>query len=186
MTKQIVTTLLILLSYLLAPNPAAAVDTLNVTTPDPLTEKWRWTAFDKENGLKGKIYDIFEDKDGRIWIATGAGVQCYDGYTLTTYTEKDGLLRNRAHTISQDQKGAMWFGTWRGISKFDGANWLTYNQDSGLPEGGVRVLHHTRNGELWAGFATRFDSLGTQSGIARFDGVPCPPGMFPVLELGYG
>ena len=70
MTKHIFTTLLILLAHLLAPIPASAVDILDITTPDPLTEQWRWTTFDNENGLKGKIHDIFEDKDGRIWFAT--------------------------------------------------------------------------------------------------------------------
>ncbi len=30
--------------------PAYAVDTLQVSTPDPVTEAWRWTEFNTTNG----------------------------------------------------------------------------------------------------------------------------------------
>ena len=66
--------------------PAYAVDTLQVTTPDPILEDWRWTEFDGSSGLAGKVYDIYEDRDGNIWFATDEGVQRYDGLHWASYS----------------------------------------------------------------------------------------------------
>jgi hypothetical protein len=45
--------------------PTYAVDTLQVTTPDPMTEPWRWTTLDWGSGLVGGMRNICEDRDGR-------------------------------------------------------------------------------------------------------------------------
>ena len=55
--------------------PAYAVDTLQVTTPDPVTEAWRWTQFSHGSGLAGNVRDIYEDRDGNIWFATDKGLE---------------------------------------------------------------------------------------------------------------
>ena len=39
-------------------SPALAVDTLQVTSPDPILEPWRWTEFDGSSGLAGAVWDI--------------------------------------------------------------------------------------------------------------------------------
>ena len=88
--------------------PAYAVDTLQVTTPDPLLQDWRWTEFDRRSGLAGEINDIFEDRDGNIWFATRKGAQKYDGLRWTTYTAEDGLPYSRVHKISQTRDGTIW------------------------------------------------------------------------------
>ena len=89
--------------------PAYAVDTLTVTTPDPMTEAWRWTEFDRRSGIAGNIYDAFEDRDGNIWFATEHGAQKYDGLRWTTYTTEDGLPNAWVEAISETRDGAMWF-----------------------------------------------------------------------------
>ena len=71
---------------LAAASPAVAVDTLQVTSPDPVLESWRWTEFNKSSGLAGNVLDIYEDRDGNIWFATDQGAQRYDGQDWTTYT----------------------------------------------------------------------------------------------------
>ena len=80
-----------ILTSLSVSSPLLAVDTLTVTTPDPMTEAWRWTTFDHSSGLSGYIRDIYEDRDGNVWFATDQGVQRYDGYSWTNYTTADGL-----------------------------------------------------------------------------------------------
>ena len=81
--------------------PVYAVDTLQVTTPDPVLEQWRWTSFDRASGLAGGVRDIYEDRDGSIWFATVRGVHRYDGYRWTTYTTKDGLAHDHVRTVIQ-------------------------------------------------------------------------------------
>ena len=65
--------------------PLLAVDTLTVTSPEPLLEDWRWTTFDEQSGLAGRVEDFIEGPDGSIWLATSAGLQRYDGLTWETY-----------------------------------------------------------------------------------------------------
>jgi hypothetical protein len=68
--------------------PAYAVDTLQVTTPDPVLDDWRWTEFSTSNGLAGNINDMVEDLNGNIWFATDKDAQKYDGYKWTTYNQE--------------------------------------------------------------------------------------------------
>ena len=50
--------------------PASAIDTLQVTTPDPILVDWRWTTFDRSSGLAGLVDSIFEDRDRSIRFVT--------------------------------------------------------------------------------------------------------------------
>ncbi|OGG57270.1 MAG: hypothetical protein A3F84_12085, partial [Candidatus Handelsmanbacteria bacterium RIFCSPLOWO2_12_FULL_64_10] len=163
------------LHFALCASPASAVDTLRVTSPDPVLESWRWTAFDRGSGLAGPVRDIFEDRDGNIWFATDNGAQRYDGLRWTTYTTKDGLAHNQVRTVMQTRDGAIWFGTSDGgISRFDGKTWKTYTTADGLASNSMhwRGLLQARDGTLWAGCISPgglSDTTGTRGGISRFD-----------------
>ena len=76
-----------LLPFASATPPLLAVDTLTVSSPEPLFEDWRWTTFDEQSGVAGEVEDLIEDPDGSIWFATHAGLQRYDGLTWETYPD---------------------------------------------------------------------------------------------------
>ena len=72
--------------------------------------------------ISGKqIQDIYEDKKGRLWFATNAGLNRYNRLTkkFTHFTEKNGLLTNEIGDILEDDNGVLWLSTNKGISKFD-------------------------------------------------------------------
>jgi ligand-binding sensor domain-containing protein len=80
-----------------------------------------WTNHNTSNGLTNNfIYQVFEDKDANIWVATnGGGASKYSGFTWSNYTTVDGLSYNVVRAISQSPDGTMWFGTYgHGICKF--------------------------------------------------------------------
>ena len=52
-----------------AATPVLAVDTLQVSTPDPVLEAWRWTEFDRSSGLAGAVRDIFDHVTPQMSIA---------------------------------------------------------------------------------------------------------------------
>jgi ligand-binding sensor domain-containing protein len=172
--------------------PAYAVDTLQVTTPDPVLERWRWTTFDESSGLAGSLREIYEDRDGNVWFGTDAGVQRYDGLHWVTYTTEDGLANNLVLSILHARDGAMWFGTGGGVSRFESSSpsapgqslagssegtrqpnqgvWTTYTTKDGLAADRVFELVQTRDGSIWAGSWINNDDSGTKSGISQFDG----------------
>ena len=99
--------------------PAYAVDTFQVTTPDPVTEAWRWREFNQGNGLAGRVQSFYEDRLGNIWFATDGGAQRYDGRSWTTYTSEDGLASDVVVAVYETRDGAMWFATHvNGLTRF--------------------------------------------------------------------
>ncbi|MCF8373396.1 MAG: histidine kinase [Bacteroidales bacterium] len=71
--------------------------------------------FTKEDGLPGsEVYDLIQDLDGYIWMATSYGVCRYDGYEFRTFTTDDGLADNSTITLSLDKKGRIWASSYSG------------------------------------------------------------------------
>ena len=146
-----------------------AVETLQVTRPEPLLEPWRWREFELPGG--GGFQAMHEDAQGRIWFATSRGVHRYDGLQWVSYYKPDGLIDDHATAVTQTLDGTMWFGTERGISSFDGEDWHSYTRADGLAGDSVadgQALLARRDGSLWAGFWSAAE--GDSSGLSRFDG----------------
>ena len=68
--------------------------------------------FTQDNGLPtNNINEIFQDKTGYIWMATGEGICRYDGYTYKNYHATQGITDNNVRFIEQDRTGRVWFAT---------------------------------------------------------------------------
>jgi ligand-binding sensor domain-containing protein len=50
-----------------------------------------------------RVGNIYEDKSGNIWFATGGGASRYDGKSFRNFTTKDGLSNNDITTIIEDK-----------------------------------------------------------------------------------
>ena len=77
-----------------------------------------------EEGLSNNVvFDIHQDREGYIWIATNNGLNRYDGYSITTFfhSEKDStsISSNVVRAIIEDQEGRLWFGTKNGLNLFN-------------------------------------------------------------------
>lgn len=67
------------------------------------------TAFTINEGLPSNhVYDICEDKDGFLWIATNNGVSRFDGKNFLNYSTKDGLPSNDVLQIVKEKNGTIW------------------------------------------------------------------------------
>ncbi len=82
------------------------------------------------------ILQIYEDKEGRIWVGTmGGGLLCYNQETsngdvsFVNITMKDGLPNNTIKSIVEDEDGNLWLATNEGISKYNIANRGITNYD---------------------------------------------------------
>ena len=73
------------------------------------------THYSTQNGLPHDLtYELFQDKDGFIWIGTDDGVVKYDGQDFRTFNADDGLLSNYVIAINQMANGRIILGTWGG------------------------------------------------------------------------
>lgn len=115
------------------------------------------------------IYDILEDNDGDIWVASlGNGVFCYNPGTGKTvhYThnanDSTSLSSNSVSSILMASDGNLWFSTDRGgiccLNKSTG-KFKTYSLAQGLPDDSAYEIIEDNDGNLW---------FGTNNGLVKF------------------
>lgn len=74
-----------------------------------------------ENGLPtDEVRQVFQDKDGYIWIATNSGLCLYDGYQIRTFKSNlhtPGLLSNNTiNCVTDDNRHNLWIATYDGMN----------------------------------------------------------------------
>ncbi|WP_299522886.1 sensor histidine kinase [uncultured Lutibacter sp.] len=68
-----------------------------------------FTQFNSNNGLPSNtIYDINQDENGFIWLATDYGLSRFDGLSFKNYTIADGLPDNEILYFFKDSKQRIW------------------------------------------------------------------------------
>ena len=75
----------------------------NLTAQEPM----RYTT--KQGLPTNHIYDLVEDDNGIIWMATMGGVVKYNGENFKTFTIKDGLPNNDIWAVDVDYQGRVWY-----------------------------------------------------------------------------
>ena len=79
------------------------------------SQSYNFTNFTIDDGLaSNETYEILEDKNGYIWIATDHGISIYDGYDFRTLTVDDGLPNNTVFGFFEDRKGRVWVRSFSG------------------------------------------------------------------------
>jgi len=93
----------------------------------------------KPEGLPSNVvYDVFQDKQGFIWMAHSEGLSRYDGHGFVNYQSKESVSP-AGSTIQQDVKGRIWY------SSFDG--YLYYVENDTIKQLNCgRPLGYTRYG----------------------------------------
>lgn len=116
------------------------------------------------------IYDILEDSNGYIWVATlGNGVYKYnpanDSIRHYTYNPKDraSLNSNSVSNITETSLGDIWFATDRGgICRYNPEtdNFVSFSIQDGFPDDVAYKIIEDKNHLLW---------FGTNNGLVRFN-----------------
>ncbi len=73
---------------------------------------------------QGMIFDLLQDKEGFIWVATKNGLNRYDGYGFKVFTNDpynaNSLSSNTLIKLFEDSKDRLWVGTEdAGINVYD-------------------------------------------------------------------
>ena len=80
--------------------------------------------FTPDDGLSNShITKICQDSQGYIWIATENGLNKFNGYSFTAFSERPddstSLKGNYVYCILEDSHGNFWVGTTRGLFRYD-------------------------------------------------------------------
>ncbi|MCZ6640289.1 MAG: triple tyrosine motif-containing protein, partial [Gammaproteobacteria bacterium] len=118
------------------------------------------------------IFDVVQDHDGYMWIATrGGGLNKYDGYKFIHYEFEienpdwdlaDPLIGD----LFVDRSGVLWLATESGLKRYDpeSDSFSVYRPEPDNPQSlsglGVHRIYEDRAGALW---------ISTSNGLNRFD-----------------
>jgi ligand-binding sensor domain-containing protein/signal transduction histidine kinase len=147
------------------------------------------TTFTTTDGLaNNKVYVIFEDESGRLWIGTENGLSLYSNNAWFTFRTQQGLFDNVINHIEEDAFGRLWFSCNRGVywmekttllevaaGKRNRANHVVYGEGDGM------VTSETNGEHQPAGTK---DSMGriwfpTRRGVVRVDPASIPTVLQP-------
>jgi signal transduction histidine kinase/ligand-binding sensor domain-containing protein/CheY-like chemotaxis protein/AraC-like DNA-binding protein len=116
------------------------------------------------------VYDIMEDSDGYIWVATlGNGVYKYDPLKniIKHYTNDIGdlssLSSNAVSSVIETSLGDIWFSTDRGgICRYNKKmdNFTSFSIQDGLPDDVAYKIIEDKKHNLW---------FGTNNGLVKFN-----------------
>ncbi|MDX1638990.1 MAG: two-component regulator propeller domain-containing protein, partial [Balneolaceae bacterium] len=110
-------------------------------------------AYSIENGLSESVVnDMIQDRDGFIWIATGYGLNKFNGISFVNYYVEDGLSDNKIHSLYQDQRGQIWVGTESGVNVIEQDSIRTGPGLEPLNASTILEIFQDSNGNFW--FAT--------------------------------
>ena len=114
------------------------------------------------------VTQLFEDRDGTIWIGTNVGLNRYEKQTNTfTVIEKDAdhpatsiasnTFNLSSSTIIEDRNGFLWFGTQSGLSRYDKKTatfhnyWHDPDDSNSLSDNDIFSVFEDSYGILWIG-----------------------------------
>ncbi len=78
------------------------------------------------NGLQnGLVYQLGEDRNGRLWVGTGQGVDVFDAHGVEHFGQARGMAGDDcdATAFLADADGDVWIGTSTGLGRFIGGNY---------------------------------------------------------------
>jgi ligand-binding sensor domain-containing protein/signal transduction histidine kinase len=100
------------------------------------------------------IYDLFEDKEGRLWVATlGGGLFRYDtNGGVLRLTSQNGLPTDFVRYVTEDREGDIWVGTeGGGLCRLKPTVFQTFDMQQGLASDQVMPIAEAQDGGLWIG-----------------------------------
>jgi signal transduction histidine kinase len=136
--------------------------------------------FTRADGLSSNtVSDMFEDREGNIWVATVGGLDRFRNLAVTTVSVKQGLSNDYVRSVVATQDGSVWLGTLNGLNRWKDGTITIYRKhraqaasrapsaavvrevlDDGLPSDVVQSLFEDSRGRVW---------VGTKDGLAYFE-----------------
>lgn len=133
---------------------------------------------------QGMIFDLLQDKEGFIWVATKNGLNRYDGYSFKVFSNDPynphSLSSNSIQKLFEDSKGRIWVGTEdAGINVYDKKSGNFYRiqhraaDATSLSGDAIRCIAELANGAmLVSAYGAGFNMIELSSGFFEKPSVP--------------
>jgi len=109
------------------------------------------------------VYDIVQDHNGFVWMATQDGLNKYDGSTFTVYRDEpfdtNSISSSHISTLLCDSKGRLWAGSLNhGLNLYQPGMETFIHFTAGHSAGQLKsnlitALHEDHSGNIWVGTA---------------------------------
>jgi ligand-binding sensor domain-containing protein len=129
--------------------------------------------FGSSEGLTSDfVNNIFEDREGNIWVATIKGIDCFRDLAVSMFTPHEGLSAAQIDTVFASRNGAVWAGGDRGLDAIREGGIFPLQTGKDLPGMQVTSLFEDRQGRFWVGLdhSMSIFANGTFKQIRRPDG----------------
>lgn len=91
------------------------------------SQRYNFEQYDIENGLaQSQVNSIVQDGKRRLWIATLAGISCFNGKQFTNYSKTDGINSNFTLSLAINKQNELWIGSAKGLTKYNGNTFFSY------------------------------------------------------------
>ncbi len=116
-------------------------------------QSYPFRSYSIEKGLtQAVVHDMMQDEEGYLWIATGYGLNRFDGVRFRNYYKENGLRNNKVYSLHQDGEGTIWVGTASGVNIIEGDSLVTVPELEALHTTTVLSIFGESGGDYW--FAT--------------------------------
>ena len=160
---------------------ATALSTVALAgAPVPATRPMYFEHLTMRDGLSmSTINSILQDSQGYVWIATEAGLNRYDGYTVRQFRRDrgnpHGLASDYIWSVAEDAQGDLWLATdGGGVARWERRTetFQQFRHDPKQPQSlasdNVRTLLIDSKGLVWVGTKDHgLDILDPRTGMAR-------------------
>lgn len=141
-----------------------------------VAQVYPFRSYSIEKGLsEAVVNEMMQDEEGWLWIATGYGLNRFDGFQFTNYYEENGLLSNKVHSLYQGEDGTIWVGTGAGVNIIEDDSITTNPELSALGSSVILEIFEDSRGEYW--FASdgqgvwHFDEAGNLTQYREVNGM---------------
>lgn len=102
-----------------------------------------------------EIFDIYQDKEGYLWIGTTNGLARYDGYSLQPFRsdyKNLNLLTSNTISIITDNEWYVWIGTRKGLNLYDKQTCrILPFPDAAFRDKNINYMATGKEGTVWIG-----------------------------------
>ena len=115
----------------------------------------RTDVFSAVDGLSGDdIRNLFEDREGNIWVSTADGLDRFRDFAVATSSVKQGLSKSLVVSALADKDGSVWLATHAGLNRWDHGQITipptgSARRDGTLSKSNPNSLFQDDSGRIW-------------------------------------